>query len=103
MDRFVLERFSRNTGRWCQRVKRPPVALADFLGEPRVPSEEFIKTTWLGTLMNIPAHFEFHYVQNGVKKSVTLVTALLFQTHTPGQAARTHNTSRPDSQQREAR
>jgi hypothetical protein len=31
--------------------------------------------------MNIPAHFEFHYVQNGVKKSVTLFTASLFQTN----------------------
>jgi hypothetical protein len=28
--------------------------------------------------MSIPEHFEFHYVQNGVKKSVTLFTAMLF-------------------------
>jgi hypothetical protein len=28
--------------------------------------------------MSIPAHFEFHYVQNGVKHSVTLFTATLF-------------------------
>lgn len=29
--------------------------------------------------MNIPEHFEFHYVENGVKKSVTLFTAMLFR------------------------
>ena len=29
--------------------------------------------------MNIPDHFEFHYVQNGVKKSVTLLTEALFR------------------------
>lgn len=28
--------------------------------------------------MSIPEHFEFHYVENGVKKSVTLFPALLF-------------------------
>lgn len=29
--------------------------------------------------MNIPAHFEFHYVHNGVKQSVTLLTTALFK------------------------
>jgi hypothetical protein len=33
--------------------------------------------------MTIPAHFEFHYVQNGVKKSVTLFTRLLFKPDPP--------------------
>jgi hypothetical protein len=28
-------------------------------------------------MMHIPQHFEFHYVQNGVKKSVTLFTSML--------------------------
>lgn len=29
--------------------------------------------------MNIPAHFEFHYVHHGVKQSVTLLTTALFK------------------------
>ncbi|MBA1228556.1 hypothetical protein G7013_02690 [Pseudomonas viridiflava] len=33
--------------------------------------------------MNIPARFEFHYVQNGVKHSVTLLTATLFKQPAP--------------------
>lgn len=33
--------------------------------------------------MSIPEHFEFHYVQNGVKKSVTLFTAMLFNKARP--------------------
>ncbi|MEE5172234.1 hypothetical protein V2K54_00820 [Pseudomonas alliivorans] len=31
------------------------------------------------TAMHIPARFEFHYVQNGVKKSVTILTERLFK------------------------
>lgn len=30
-------------------------------------------------IMHIPDRFEFHYVQNGVKKSVTLLTEALFK------------------------
>jgi len=39
--------------------------------------------------MNIPARFEFHYVQNGVKKSVTLFTQSLFKRSNAGQAQQT--------------
>jgi hypothetical protein len=50
--------------------------------------------------MNIPAHFEFHYVQNGVKKSVTLFTASLFQTNPRVNTARLNQTPRLASEQR---
>ena len=33
--------------------------------------------------MNIPARFELHYVQNGVKQSVTILTDTLFKKPAP--------------------
>lgn len=54
--------------------------------------------------MNIPEHFEFHYVENNVKKSVTLLTGMLFKHHrcTPGRepACSWGKTGRLESQQR---
>jgi hypothetical protein len=50
--------------------------------------------------MSIPEHFEFHYVENGVKKSVTLFPALLFnKTPAPGASPPARKPA-PTSQQR---
>jgi len=50
--------------------------------------------------MTIPAQFEFHYVHNGVKKSVTLFTALLFKADRPHTASRRDKQLRPIRDQR---
>jgi hypothetical protein len=50
--------------------------------------------------MTIPAQFEFHFVQNGVKKSVTLFTALLFKADPPHTALRRDKQLRPIRDQR---
>lgn len=48
--------------------------------------------------MTIPAHFEFHYVQNGVKRSVTVLAAFLFKTNPSLIAARGNEKKRSISE-----